>query len=57
MSLVTKEEQTEEKFKDQQGGVDLTAAKIIVSVGRGIGKEENLHLVKELSELLGAELG
>mgnify|MGYP001174419927 CR=1 FL=1 len=48
---------TEKKFKEQQGGVDLTAAEVIVSVGRGIGKEENLPMVEELSELLGAELG
>ena len=31
-----------EKFKESKGGVDLTRAKIIVSVGRGIGKEENI---------------
>ena len=48
---------TEEKFKEQQGGVDLTAAEVIVSVGRGIGKEENLSLAEELKELINAELG
>ena len=29
---------------------------MIVSVGRGIGKEENLPLAKELAQALGAEL-
>ncbi len=48
---------TEEKFKEQQGGVDLTAADVIVSVGRGIGKEENLPIAKELKTLINAELG
>ena len=32
-----------------KGEIDLSSAKIIVSVGRGISKEENMHLVKELS--------
>tara|TARA_B100000029_G_scaffold460431_1_gene491407 strand:- start:2318 stop:3256 length:939 start_codon:yes stop_codon:yes gene_type:complete len=48
---------SDEKFKEQKGGVDLTAADIIVSVGRGIGKEENLSIAEELKTLLNAELG
>ncbi len=48
---------SEDKFKEASGGVDLTRADIILSVGRGIGKEENLKLVKDLAEKLGAELG
>ena len=47
----------EEKFKEQKGGVDLTSANLIVSVGRGIAKEENISLAKELATLLNAELG
>ena len=31
-----------EKFSETTGGVDLTSAEIIVSIGRGIGKEENI---------------
>ena len=54
---VTNTISTEEKFKDQKGGVDLTAAELIVSVGRGIGKEENLPIAQELKEVLNAELG
>ena len=48
---------SEEKFKEQKGGVDLTAADLIVSIGRGIGKEENIPLAEELKDLLNAELG
>ena len=47
----------EERFQEQAGGVDLTKAKIIVSVGRGISKEENIPMAKELAKGLNAELG
>ena len=46
----------EEKFKDNEGGVDLTSADFIVSIGRGIGKEENIPMARELSDLIGAQL-
>ena len=46
-----------EKFKESKGGVDLTRAEIVVSVGRGIGKEENIPIVEDLKNVLGAELG
>ena len=36
--------------------MDLTAAEIIVSVGRGIKEAENIPLVRKLAEALGAEL-
>ena len=39
-----------------QAKVDLSQAEVIVSVGRGIGKEENLDLVYELSKALNAEV-
>ena len=39
-----------------ESSVDLTQAEIIVSVGRGIGKEENLDLIRNLTIVLGAEL-
>ena len=35
---------------------DLSAAELIVSVGRGIKEKDNLHVVEELAEALGAEL-
>jgi electron transfer flavoprotein alpha subunit len=36
--------------------VDLTAAEIIVSVGRGIGEQSNLTVVEDLAQAFGAEL-
>jgi electron transfer flavoprotein alpha subunit len=36
--------------------VDLGSAQVIVSVGRGIGEQENLGMVEELASALGAEL-
>ncbi|MBI4455921.1 MAG: electron transfer flavoprotein subunit alpha/FixB family protein [Acidobacteria bacterium] len=37
--------------------VDLSKAEIIVAVGRGIGKRENLKIAEELAAVLGAEIG
>ena len=45
-----------EKFQESESSVDLTQAEVIVSVGRGIGKEENLDLVRDLAKALGGEL-
>lgn len=45
-----------ELFRESQRAVDLTAAEIIVSVGRGIREAENIPLVRQLAEVLGAEL-
>jgi len=41
----------------KQKKVNLTAANIIVSGGMGVGSKENFDKLKELSKLLGAELG
>lgn len=38
------------------GDVDITAAEILVSVGRGIGSQDNLEEVQELADTLGAPL-
>jgi electron transfer flavoprotein alpha subunit len=46
----------EEPFREAQRAVDLTAAGIIVSVGRGIREKENIPMVEELAKALGAEL-
>jgi electron transfer flavoprotein alpha subunit len=43
-------------FREAAQTVDLSAAPVIVSVGRGIGEQENLALVEELAAALGAEL-
>ena len=45
-----------ELFRESQRAVDLTAAEIIVSVGRGIKEAENIPVVQKLAEVLGAEL-
>jgi electron transfer flavoprotein alpha subunit len=46
----------EAKFREAQRAVDLSAASIIVSVGRGIKEKENLALVEDLAAALGAEI-
>ena len=48
--------QSEEPFKESAEDLDLTAAELIVSVGRGIGKEENIPLAQEFAKTIGAEL-
>ena len=45
-----------EPFRESAQTVDLTAAPVIVSVGRGIGEQENIPLIEELAKALGAEL-
>ncbi len=46
----------EPPFREAQRSVDLSAADIIVSVGRGIKEKDNLPVVEALAEALGAEL-
>lgn len=46
----------EEPFREAQRAVDLTAAELIVSVGRGIREKENIAMVEDLAAALGAEL-
>ncbi len=46
----------EEPFKESAGGVDLTSADIIVSVGRGIGEADNISIAKDLALALGGQL-
>jgi electron transfer flavoprotein alpha subunit len=46
----------EEPFQEEAGGVDLTAAEIIISIGRGIGKEENLPIAEALAQAIGGEI-
>jgi len=45
-----------ELFRESQRAVDLSAAGIIVSVGRGIREADNIPLVQKLADALGAEL-
>lgn len=46
----------EPPFRESARSVDLGAADLIVSVGRGIKEKENLHIAEELASALGAEL-
>ena len=42
--------------EEPKGGIDLTKAEIIVSVGRGIGNQEKIDSIGELAEALGGVL-
>ena len=44
----------EAPFRESARAVDLTAAEIIVSVGRGIKEKENIPVVEELAKVMGA---
>ena len=46
----------EAPFREAARTVDLSAAEMIVSVGRGIREESNLKLAQDLAAALGAEL-
>jgi electron transfer flavoprotein alpha subunit len=46
----------EAPFRESSRAVDLTAADLIVSVGRGIKEKDNIPVVEELAKALGAEL-
>ena len=43
-------------FREAERAVDLGAAELIVSVGRGIKEADNIPLVEKLAKALGAEL-
>ena len=45
-----------ELFRESARGVDLNSAEIIVSVGRGIKEAENIPIVQQLADALGAEM-
>jgi len=55
-SSTTSRQVAEPPFREAARAVDLTAADIIVSVGRGIKEKENLPVVEALAQALGAEL-
>ena len=46
----------EAPFRESARAVDLSAAEIIVSVGRGIKEKDNLAMVEQLAEAMGAEI-
>ncbi|NTV02733.1 MAG: electron transfer flavoprotein subunit alpha/FixB family protein [Chlorobiaceae bacterium] len=39
------------------GGIDLSRAEVVVSAGRGVGRQEHIELVRALAEALGGEVG
>jgi electron transfer flavoprotein alpha subunit len=43
-------------FREAARALDLTAAEVIVSVGRGIREQSNLPVVEDLAQAFGAEL-
>ncbi len=45
-------EYVEEKIED----IDISSAELIVSIGRGIGKKENIPIVQEFADQIGAVL-
>lgn len=40
----------------EAGDVDITAAEVLVAVGRGIGSEDDLELVQEFADAIGASV-
>lgn len=57
LSGVPQRRKSVETIQATKGKVDLAKADIIVGVGRGIKKAENLKLIQELADVLGAEIG
>ena len=49
-------QKSEPPFREAARAVDLTAAEIIVSVGRGIKEQSNLPVIEDLAAAFGAEL-
>ncbi len=46
-----------ERRPKERGGVNIEAAELIVSVGRGFRSKEDLRLAFELADVLGAQIG
>ena len=46
-----------ETIKEEQAGVELEKAGIVITVGRGMGGREGLKVAEELAELLGGTIG
>jgi electron transfer flavoprotein alpha subunit len=46
-----------EVIEAESGDVDITKSEVLIGVGRGIEEEENLEIVEELSEAIGADIG
>jgi len=46
----------QERFRESARAVDLTSAELIVAVGRGIKEADNISLIQDLANAMGAEL-
>ncbi|MGC9071750.1 MAG: electron transfer flavoprotein subunit alpha/FixB family protein [Acidilobus sp.] len=46
-----------ERRRKERGGVNIEAAELIVSVGRGFRSKEDIKLAFELADVLGAQIG
>jgi electron transfer flavoprotein alpha subunit len=57
LESVTVRRRTIETIQAGKGKVDLSRAEIILGVGRGIKNPENIQAVRELADVLGAEIG
>ncbi|MFQ5741322.1 MAG: electron transfer flavoprotein subunit alpha/FixB family protein [Acidobacteriota bacterium] len=57
LGSVARRRRSLETIEAMKGKVDLNQAEIIVGVGRGIKKRENLRMIGELAQALGAEIG
>lgn len=53
-SLIRSE--SEKPFQEEAGEIDLESAEVIVSVGRGIEKEENIPIAFDLAKVIGGEI-
>ena len=58
VSLLEKEIGTKvlEKIREPKPGVDLSAAKVIVAGGRGVGNAEGFNVLRELADVMGGEV-
>lgn len=45
-----------ETVQAEVGDVDITKSEILVSVGRGIGEQENIDIIKELAKAVGGDV-
>jgi electron transfer flavoprotein alpha subunit len=57
LSSVQSRRKSLETIEAMKGKVDLTKAEVVIGVGRGIKKADNLAMVRELAEVLGGEIG
>ncbi|MFB3903070.1 MAG: electron transfer flavoprotein subunit alpha/FixB family protein [Acidobacteriota bacterium] len=54
---VQSKRKTVETVQAAKGKVDLTRAEVIVGVGRGVRKAENIQILRELADVLKGEIG